>query len=368
MNKRKIGAIAALAAASLVLAGCSGGGQTDAAAPSDNGDLVISAEVIASAKVYEAAKKEGTIVFYTGGSEQSEREVADAFTEATGIEVEIVRLAPNKLSERVLSEVAANKLGADVIRISGEDLVAALADADVFQPTKLTDDISSALIPEATHEDGLYYNSFDRLYSFGYNNQVVDKKDAPENWSDLLDSKFAGKSGIVQVGAGGSTAALTRFQLDVLGQNWLKDYAANKPRIFDSSASLTDALARGEISVGSIPIATAYTAMLEGAPITIATPKEGAAAYPFYLGQAAQSKRSNAATVFVNWLMSESGQKLAASIGDYPVHEGMPNPTIGDIELPSADSDFAYRATLDESLANLEPDSKLWMEIFGYTG
>lgn len=359
--------IAAGAALALTLAGCSsdsgGSAQTN-----PEGDLVIDGELIAPADVYQAAQQEGSLVFYTGGSEQSEREAADAFTEATGIDVEIVRLAPNRLSERILSEQAAGKLGADVIRISGEDLIVSIADAGAFQPTKISDDIAGAIDPEATFADGLYFNSYDRIYSFGYNNQQVAQEDAPKNWKDLLDSKWSGKLGIVQVGAGGSTTALTRFQFDVLGEDYLKAYAANRPRIFDSSASLTDSLARGEILAGPVPVATAYASTLEGAPITIATPDEGVAAYPFYLGQAAGADHPNAATVFINWLMSANGQKLAASIGDYPVHKDMPNPTVGDIELPAADSGFLHRSTIDESLKHLESDAATWRQIFGYTG
>ncbi|OCB53089.1 hypothetical protein A5722_26165 [Mycobacterium vulneris] len=359
---------AAVAAAGLFLTGCSGGGGGGSAETNENGDLVIGNEVVATADVYQKAQQEGSLVFYTGGSEQSEQQAAEAFTEATGIKVEIVRLAPNRLSERILSEQAAGKLGADVIRISGEDLIVGIADSGAFQPTQITPSIAAALEPEATFDNGLYFNSYDRVYSFGYNNQVVSEQDAPKNWKDLLDPKWSGKLGIVQVGAGGSTTALTRFQLGELGPDYLKGYAANKPRIFDSSAALTDSLARGEIAAGPVPVATAYASTLEGAPITIATPAEGAAAYPFYLGAAARSEHPNAAAVFVNWLLSTSGQELAASIGDYPVHKDLPNPTIGDIELPAADTGFLHRATIDESLKSLEPDADTWRQIFGYTG
>lgn len=369
MRKHTMAAVAALAGVGLLVTGCAGGSGSAAGGTTDaGGDLVVDGELIATAEVLEAAKEEGTLVFYTGASEVSEQEVTDAFTELTGIPVEIVRLAPNKLQERILSENAAGKLGADLIRISGEDLIVALADDDVFQPTELTDDISGALIEGASYEGGLYYNSFDRVYSFGYNNQVLSEDEAPQNWENLTSSDYAGQFGLVQVGAGGSTAALTRFQLDVLGEDWLQDIAANDPRIFDSSANLTDALARGEIAIGAVPVGTAYAAILEGAPITIAMPEEGAAAYPFYLGQTASSERSNAATVFVNWLLSKDGQTLAASIGDYPVNSEAPNPTIGDVELPAVDSGFVHRSSLDESLANLQPDADLWMQIFDYTG
>lgn len=368
MHKSMKLALAGAAITTLALAGCSSSEAGAPEAPAAGEDLVVGGETIASAEVYAAAQEEEAIVFYTGGSEVSEQQAAEAFTEATGLEVEIVRLAPNKLNERILAEQSADQLAADVIRISGEDLIAGIADAGTFEPVELTDDVAGGLFDNATFDDGLYYSSFDRVYSFGYNNQVVDPAEAPENWEDLLDERWAGQAGIVQVGAGGSTAALTRFQLDRLGEDWLRDFAANEPRIFDSSAALTDALARGEIAVGSVPIATAYSATLDGAPITIATPEEGAAAYPFYLGATASSESPNASAVFVNWLLSTEGQQLAAGLGDYPVREGLSNPTMGEQELPPAGSEFTFRSSLEESLDNLESDAQLWAEIFGYTG
>lgn len=356
-----------LLALALPLAACGGSGASSAPV-AEGEDLVIDGELIADADTYAAALEEGSLVFYTGASEQSEADVAEAFTESTGIDVEIVRLAPNKLNERILSEAAADKLGADLIRISGEDLIKGIANAGAFTELELTDDITSGLFESTVSPDGLFASSYDRLYSFGYNNQLIDAADAPEDWADLLDPDLSGVTGIVQVGAGGSTAALTRFQLDVLGEDWLRDYAAAEPRIYDSSAALTDGLARGEISVGTIPIATAYSASLDGAPITIATPEEGAAAYPFYIGVSASAKSPNAARVFANWLLSSEAQELAASMGDYPVREGMPTTTIGDVELPPADSGFAYRVSVDEALEHIEPDAQLWTSIFGYTG
>ena len=367
-NRIKI-SLAALAVGALALSACSsdaGGGSDENV--SEGGDLVINGQLIATAEQYEAAQAEGAITFYTGASEVSEQEVANLFTEETGLQVEIIRLAPNKLNERILSEQAANQLSADIIRISGEDLISGIAEAGSFTTVELQSDVADGLFDEAVFEDGLYYSSYDRLYSFGYNNQVIDEADAPQNWADLLDPKWAGQSAIVQVGAGGSTAALTRFQLDVLGEDWLRDYAANDPRIFDSSAALTDALARGEVSVGTIPVATAYSAILDGAPITIAVPEEGAAAYPFYVGVTESASSPNAATIFLNWLLADTAQEQAASMGDYPVRDGMPATTIGDIELPPAGSDFAYRVDIETSLTNLKPDADLWTEIFGYTG
>ena len=359
--------LAGLIAGSVLLTGCGGSSTAASNANVDTSNgLVIEGEHLADASLFDTAKKEGSVVFYTGGSEQSEAQVTEAFTADTGIKVETIRLAPNRLSERILSEQGAGKLGADVIRISGEDLTQSVAKSGAFTPHKVPTDFK--LAPDATHEAGLYYRTFDRVYTFAYNNQLIEEGDAPKNWADLVDPKWNGKLGIVQVGAGGSTSALTRFQLDVLGEDYLRGYAAQKPRIFDSVAAQTDALARGEISIATVPIATAYGSQLAGAPITIAVPEEGMAGYAFYIGRAASAPHPAAAEVFATWLLSKRALQVSAGQGDYPARTDLENPKAGDLELPAADTGAIYRSPMDESIKNLGPDAELWKRIFGYTG
>lgn len=364
INKVAASGIGLVAAATL-LAGCA---SSEPAGPEvvEGEDLVIDGEMIADAELLAAAQEEGSFVFYTGASEQSESVLAEQFTEDTGIDVEIVRLPPNRLSERILSEQGADQLGADVIRTSGEDLTIGISDSGAFEPHDLPDEY---VLPDDTaFNDGEYYRSFDRVYTVVYNNQVVEESDAPESWSDLIDDRWASQLGIVQVAAGGSTAALTRFQLEELSEDYLRDYAALDPRIFDSSGSLSDAVARGEISAGSLPLATAYGAKVDGAPITIVTPEEGVAGYSYYLGVAAGAENPNAAAVFVNWSMSKAGQSASGHGGDYPVREDVPAPTAGEQELPEVGSGFVHRFTAEETLDNVEADAELWRKIFGYTG
>lgn len=366
MNIKKYAAAGvSVAMATALLVGCS---AEEPAGPeiTEGEGLVIEGELIADADLLEAAQEEGSLVFYTGASEQSEKVLAEKFTEDTGIQVEIIRLPPNRLSERILSEQGAGQLGADVIRTSGEDLTLAIADSGAFEPHDVPEDY---VLPEGTKiDDGAYYRSFDRVYTIVYNNQLVDEADAPESWADLIDDKWKGVAGITQVAAGGSTAALTRFQLEELGEDYLRDYAALDPRIFDSSGALSDAVSRGEISVGSLPIATAYGAQVEGAPITIVTPEEGAAAFSYYLGVAADAENPNAAALFVNWSMSKAGQSASGEGGDYPVREDIPAPRAGDQELPEIGSGFLFRYDAEETLEHVEADAELWREIFGYTG
>jgi iron(III) transport system substrate-binding protein len=81
---------------------------------STTSDLVIDGQTVADSELFAKAKAEGSISLYSGYVENSEKEVIKAFTQDTGIKVNLVRLVPT-VSERVLSEQGAKKLGADVI-------------------------------------------------------------------------------------------------------------------------------------------------------------------------------------------------------------------------------------------------------------
>ena len=78
---------------------------------------------------------------------------------------------------------------------------------------------------------------------------LVKADEAPTTWKDLLGERWSTNLGIAQAGAGGSALALTRFQRDVLGDNYLRDYSRNT-RVFDSLGAELDGLARGGHSGG----------------------------------------------------------------------------------------------------------------------
>lgn len=347
----------------LVLAGCGSG----ASRVGDPGEaLVVDGQEIASADLYSKAMEEGTFVFYTASGEQTERDVLEKFEKDTGIEGEILRLAPNKLAERILSEQAANRLGGDVIRISDANLIASVVDSGAFQAHKVPS--AAKLNDRAVRSKGLFYRCFDRAYAVGYNSKMVPKSEAPESWEDLLDSRWKKKLGIVQVGAGGSTASLTRFQLTKLGEDYLTSYAAQQPRIFDSASGAIDAVARGEISVSPMTVGNAAGAISEGAPIKLVFPKEGLATYEFFLGMTKSAAHPSAAKVFLNWSMSKAGQEVIAGQGDYPVMDGISAPKVADVTMPTAKERPLVRLEQEDGLKYTESDAKLWRKIFDYHG
>lgn len=327
------------------------------------GALVIDGEEIASPQLWTQATAQGTITLYSGYTQDTEAEVLKQFKADTGLKIKLIRLTSNRLYERLTAEFSAGQLDADVIRISDPGFVQKLSARGLFQPyqpptaTNLQDDV--------VFDGGNYYRTFNPVYTFGYNRAVVAPQDVPTAWNDLLDGHFSHKLGIAQVGSGGSALALTRFQREVLGDDYLRTYAGQS-RVFDSIGAQLDALARGEINAGTVVVSGVNIANRENAPINFVIPEEGITSYDYYTGVASTATHLAAARVFMNWNLSKRGQQVFSDIGEYSVRTDIGSPNIRGIQLPAFDDPKVHRITQSESILNAPEDQKVWNSIFGY--
>lgn len=364
----KIPLIGASVLLSLGMAAC-GTGQSSsvvtatAEVKTDDG-LLINGESIADKTTYDKAKTQ-TLSLYSGYTESSESALVAAFTKDTGIKVNVVRLTPNKLAERVLSEQGAGKLGADVIRTSDYRITKSLEDAKVW---KTYDVPGAAQFKDVSVDGGQFTRMFNSIYTIGYNTQLVKEADAPKSWADAVSGKYQGKLGIVQGGSGGSTAALNRFMETKMGTDYFQKYAAQKPTIYDSLGAEATALARGEVAVGTVTISgTNISAVQDKAPVKFIVPEEGLVAYDYYLGMAASATNVEAAKVFMNYNLSKQGQKVFAQLGEYPARTDVKPPTIMGVQLPTADSGKVYRMANSDATTYSKDDLAKWNKVFGYS-
>jgi len=329
-------------------------------------DLIIDGQAVADSALYAKAKAEGSITLYSGYVENSEKEVIKAFTKDTGIKVNLVRLVPNRLLERVLSEQGAGKLGADVIRMSEFSSVSAMNKAGAFAAYKVPN--YGKLDDTVKYDGGKFYRVFDPAFTFAYNTALVSAADAPKSWEDLLDPKWKGKIGTTQVGAGGSSASLVRFQRNVLGDGYLKAYAAQQPRIFDSSGAQQESLSRGEIQVATGVVSSVNIAASKNAPVKFVVPKEGFALYDYFLGMTPTAQHPAAAQVFMNWNLSKRGASVFAQLGEYPADSSAPAPKVMGIQMPAMNTGLPHRGMPDDLARNGKDDQAVWNQIFGYVG
>ncbi|WP_432747531.1 ABC transporter substrate-binding protein [Streptomyces sp. JH002] len=326
--------------------------------------LVVDGEHIADAELFEAARAEGSLSLYSGYVENSEKQVIAAFERDTGIEVNLVRLVPNRLSERVLSEQGAGRLGADVVRTSDYDIAMRMYDAGVFTSHEVPG--YDTLDDTVNYQDGAFYRVFNPLYTFAYNTVLVDPEEAPTSWDELTQDTWKGRLGITQVGAGGSSLTLTRFQEERLGPDFLPALADQQPRIFDSSSAALESLARGEVAVATAVVSSVNIAAAKNAPVDFVVPEEGMAAYDYFVGKTSSARHEAAAELFLDWNLSQRGQDVFRQIGEFPARTDVSPPEILGHQLPEADSGLIVRIPPLELLAAAEGDQRRWLSLFGY--
>ncbi|MBX7449269.1 extracellular solute-binding protein [Mycolicibacterium sp. 3033] len=357
----------------LVLSACGspGGGKDEQAAellPAatvDTSDgLRIDGELIADKALWQAAQ--GQIVkLYSGTGKEAEDLTAARFKAETGLGIELTRLPTNKLAERVLSEHGAGKLGADIVRLTDPRAARELADQGVYVAYKTPFD--AMLREQRTGVRETYLNCYYFINAMGYNNAVI-TSDQPTGWQDLVDPKYRGHLGVVAITTGGTLNALAHFQIETFGREFLTAQAAQKPRIFDSTSTEVDALARGEISIASLSFNNAFAAELAGAPLTLVVPKEGVSASENLMGMTANGVANPAAKVFMNWTMSKAGQSFAAAQGFVPARTDIPPVKSGPYQLPQANSPRFHLFTEEQFEQYAARDEQWWKQAFGYMG
>src|SRR6476646_480069 len=131
-----------------------------------------------------AAKKEGSLVYYTANFTEVEQEVIKAFNKRFPfIKVEMVRAPGGQLITRVKTEAAAGKLAADVVDHSDRGLMLELVDLfDDYAPPNAGDYITEVLVspklwPRATIG-----------WSIAYNSELM--KTPPKSWMDLTKPEY----------------------------------------------------------------------------------------------------------------------------------------------------------------------------------
>lgn len=384
-RNRRILVVAAVLASSVLLASCSGGGTESGGADGDSGmpevaaeilempshddsdGLEIAGEKIADAELLEAARKD-TLVWYTGSGQESAELTAARFEAETGVKVEMTRLPSSKLSERVLSEAGAGRLGAGVVTVTDPVIADTFATEGIVVPYETPGFASLKNEGQVVWDEGAYYTAYYSAYAFAYNNQLVDEAEAPTKWIDLVDPRWTDQFGLVNAGAGGTVQGLAYFQKQEFGEEYWEDLAALTPRIFDTTSPQLEALARGEISVATAGFNSTYGAIIAGAPIELVVPEDGISGTFNMQGLTSVGEESPAAQLFMNWTMGKSGQEFAAAQGFVGVRTDIEQVATGPYQLPRAD-DPSFVLYLPED-AELYGDEAVagWNKAFGYTG
>ena len=271
---------------------------------------IINGEAIGTSALVKAACKEGSVVYYTGQSANDERRIIAPFMrDFPCIRVSVISEVSGRLYERIRTEVTAGKTQADVALLTDPQITQQLIDQKVIR--RWTPPMA-AKIPANGQLPGWWYAAIGTPFYPVFNTQIVKPSEAPKTWASLLAPRYKGKVATASVSVGGTGWIQYAFFRYVLGDAYLKAFAAQKPRILDSYSSATVSVARGEFPVGIVASVTDYPIrVLQHGPIQAVYPAKGMPFIPFAMMLMAHSPHPHAAELFANWYLSKQGQMSA---------------------------------------------------------
>jgi iron(III) transport system substrate-binding protein len=262
-----------------------------------------------------AAAKEGKVVWYTSVDVKVAEAVAQAFrAQYPGIEVEVERSGSERVLQRINQEYQSSIHNVDVVNSS---------DASHFLYWKQQKWLAAHTPPDVTRfpaqykdPEGYYATWRATLSVMGYNTKLVDAKDAPTGYLDLLDPKWKGKLVKSHPGYSGTSLTGTYAIVKALGWDYLEKLSKQGVQQLQSTTATPKSIASGERAV--MVDGNEYNMFIEidaKSPVQIIYAKEGT---PFVGSPSAifaQAPHPNAARVFENFLFTAKVQQLTVDKG-----------------------------------------------------
>ena len=368
MKRRKLAAVAVTAAMMCgILAGC--GGKTE---PSKAEDPVKTTEASAgkeaetkeqdlkkeessgesgkTAEKKEGEKQEiGAVTVYSPAPAEPLEGGISAFTEATGIQVNVVAAGTGELLKRVESE-AANPL-CDVVWGGGAESMQSYS--QYFEPYVSEQD---GKIPDTVKDaNDCWIGESPVPVVIMYNKDVLDQLgvEIPESWEDLLNPKLKGMISYADPGKSGSAYTLLCTMVTAFGKDDGKGwefveelYRNLDGKVQGSSSNSYKLVADGEYAVGLTQEKSVQEYLDAGASnIGYVYPKEGTSAVPDAIAVVKNCPNPEGAKMFVDFILSAEAQQMQADeFNRRPARDDVSAPgTLSDLkDIPLVDYDFEW--------------------------
>ena len=268
-----------------------------------------------------------SLVIYTSTPTEAMDELVTAFNEGyPDIEVAYFRSGTTEVINRLAAEFEAGDPQPDVLLI---------ADTVVMSDLK-ADDRLMAYADAPTHgTDASLHDSDNTFFStklittgFMYN---TDNVETPvTSWADLADPEIAERltmpsplySGAAMIHVGTVAAQ------DGFGWDYFETLAAHGATAGRGNGGVLEAVAQGQMDYGVIVDFMPLNARADGSPVDFVFPDEGVTAVTEPVAILETAGNVAAAQAFVDWQLSEAGQRFHVSQGYLPILEGIDPPEV----------------------------------------
>ena len=302
--------------------------------------LLVCLAVLCCGIVTCAQAENLNLTVYYGATLDQMTPVLEAFqAKYPNISVKSYRAANEELAATMEMETKAGNPQYDVVVQGNGPVITLQGKYDCFQPftCESADAISAGLLDP----NGVMTPVGTGFYVIIYNTNLVTPEEAPKSFLDLTDAKWENAVAMADPTSSSSIYTLIWMMTQYLDQeaygwSFFEKLQALNVNYVASHGTIGELVAMGERKVGIQVMATAGTSLKKGDPIAIVYPSEG---MPSEVNVAAIRKdtpNAEAASLFVNFLLSDEGQKLVAgNLGWIPVRTDLADYALADGTLLS---------------------------------
>ena len=274
----------------------------------------------------EGAKKEGKVSLYTTLIvDQVVRPVKDAFEkEYPFIQVEFFRGNAERLVQKMMAEYQAKRYEVDII--DGTVSPTMVRRANLLQ--RFYSPVLAEYPAELKDAQGFWGSTNLYFFATGYNTRVVKPAEAPRTYEDLLNPRWKGQM-MWSTSRGSGAPIFTGTILNTMGSEAGKAYlqklrTQNIAKTTASNRQVLDLTIAGEYPLAlQIFNHHAYISKSAGAPVEW-IPHEPVTATIQTIALAKNSPHPHAAMLFIDFAMSEKGQRVFQQSNYLPSHPKVP--------------------------------------------
>jgi len=308
----------------------------------------------------------GEITVYSALEEDDIKVYLDAFAKAKpGIKVNVLRLSTGDLSARILAEKSNPRhdviWGTALTQMVDPRI---LEMADVYRPAGI-DQVKAQFKDPA----GRWFATTGYFAGFCVNTEVLKKKNLPmpTSWQDLLNPVYKGQIVMPNAASSGTgylqIVSLLQMKGEEKGWQYLKDLDKNMAQYIKSGSRPCKMAATGEYAIGLSFAFSGVKQIMEGYPIKLVIPTEGAG-YEVEVSMLMKTaKNKEDAKQFLDWLLTLEAAKL---YGERAEMSSVPGAKATDAVLkaglPPDVSTVLYKMDFDASAKNKDRIVAEWKQ------
>ncbi|MBN9045896.1 MAG: ABC transporter substrate-binding protein [Rhizobiales bacterium] len=306
-----------------------------------------------------AVAQADTLTLYTSQPEADAARTVEGFRKANpGTDVQIFRSGTSEIMTKLAAEFSAGAPQPDVLLIADAVTMEALKRDKRLMP--YPEAKVDGFAPGSYDADKTYFGSKLITTGIAWNTGAAQK---PEHWADLVKPEYKGQVVMPSpLYSGAAAYMLSGFSLDSkLGWSYFEKLKENGVANVKGNGAVLKAVASGEKPYGILVDFMALNAKAKGSPIDFVFPSEGVPAVTEPVAIMATAKNVPAAKKFVDFILSDDGQKLALAQGYLPAKEGIGRPAW----LPEGTKINIMPVDTQKVLQRTDADKKQFTELFG---